>query len=185
MNGTHYQQAAVIPFIGRTRKTFCCLQHLAYSDEEFVGYLNSNPRLRRAFDLIANDDNEAICMADLDEADEVAVLFVEYALRNRARFAVIQKAAAVRYIDEFQEDDQAKQAVMESVDSELNYASRLLRRLVSNGAKFAKGRVMHWLGVSFDGPPQDVQEGAANADAENDGEGSARVAEVSDDEEVV
>ena len=124
----------------------CCLGQLAYSDEKFAELLQTNDRLRRAFNLMTCQDTD-VKSNELDEVDRAYMVFVEYALLNRARFACTQKGNFTENYHSVQEDEETTLAMVKCLDMELKYIESLLHRCNSEEAMKMKVKVAHWLSI--------------------------------------
>ena len=170
MAETQYTEAVVISCnFGEAATNVCCLGLLAFSDEKFAHLLRTNDRLHRAFKKMTCKDGEEQD-GELDEVDRAYMVFVEYALLNRARFACAQKWNFQENYRWVQEDAETKQNVKKCLDMELEYIGSLLHRCNSYDATKMKAQVARWLSV-VPGPGDDDQEmDKSDSNSQDDGE---------------
>jgi len=124
----------------------CCLGQLAYTDEKFAELLPTNGRLRRAFHSMTCHES-GVKSNEVDEVDRAYMVFVEYALLNRARFACTQKWNFAENYRSVQEDEETTLAIVKCLDMELKYIESLLHRCNSEDAMKIKVKVEHWLSI--------------------------------------
>ena len=162
-----YTEAVVISCnFGEAPTNVCCLGLLAFSDEKFAQLLRTNNRLCRAFNLMTCKDTD-VKDSELDEVDRACMVFVEYALLNRARFACAQKWNFKENYSSVQEDAETTENVRKCLDMELEYVEGLLHRCNSDDAMKMKAQVARWLSV-VPGPDDDDQEMDENDDNSKD-----------------
>jgi hypothetical protein len=138
------------------------LEVMCLSDEEFESHLKTNDHLQRVFQTTVSEwesssmeDGETDSVSsqgidrDMSETDHIAMLYIEHALLNRARFACGQKyllSMRFKHIS----SNELKHLVKEAANKELTYVSELLKNFKSPDIEHARDRVLHWLGFTLE-----------------------------------
>ena len=137
-----YKEAVILECnFGGAATNICCLGHYALTDDRFSKLMNGHHRLRHAFELMTGKDTGS---GD-NEPDEIAMIFVEFALLNRARFACGQKFNFHRYYKYVEEDEETKLDIVDFLDKDLKYVEGLLAKCNTEQATKMKGQVSRWL----------------------------------------
>jgi hypothetical protein len=127
------------------------LEQLCLFDQDFERRLNASNRLRAIFERITGPGDPILHET---VQDDCAMLYIEHALLNRARFACTQKYNfVVRYDDIPYESIQNTAEIY--FNSELEYLSTLLVRLETPDMLEAKSNIKHLLVCRLGGGDDD------------------------------
>lgn len=137
-----YKEAVILDYdCGEATLHICCLEHLGHFDSEFKDCLDNNELIRKVFKSLTDESDHA---EQFNEASGIAKIYIEHALLNRARFACTQKLVLSEF-HKYIPSEELKQAIRQKVDDELEYVSKLLRRLSGDKIEHMKNMISHWL----------------------------------------
>jgi hypothetical protein len=167
MAGNQYKEARIVFYnCGEKEQNVCCLEKMVASDKDFEKSVKANDRLRNILATTTSPGCSPHQKSVLDETEPMAILFIEHALLNRARFACSQKYKLHRSYSDLP-SRMIQRAAEYRVNSELQYVSVLLKRFDSPNILEAKACVSEMLRKDFDSMAEEEGEMGVGAQDED------------------